>query len=376
MTSTKSFYPLTTTFTPPPECASLFVADGCTETSKCYATVFPNELCASNSQDNSTLQGCYPSSSVIPLTYSTPQTTYSPGRICPLGMTTAASALSPDGVWCCPTGLSWAGEPPLCSATLSQGTFIVSNDECSSYSTIVFGRSDVTQFLTTASPNIAPYAPATLPASNIAVTAVARGIFLWGQTMEEAAANTATTLESGTMTPGSAVSASGSLQQNPDEGETSQSPRSNILIGSIVGSVVGALTLIGLVYYALWHRKRARQKRLNSTPADADGSQQSHEHVRNGYGKPELDAGIETTRSELEGPPVERRASGAGIYVQKSELQGTQGTSSAQGCVYVKKKAELEAPLQEPAELEAIPWSTARRESQTLSSTLTTPRAS
>ncbi|OTA57155.1 hypothetical protein K449DRAFT_437431 [Hypoxylon sp. EC38] len=369
MTSTKSFYPLTTTFTPPPECTSLFVVDGCTETTDCYASVFPVKLCAANSRNNSTLQGCYPGLSLVPSTYNAPQTTYSPGRICPLGMTTAASAISPDGVWCCPTGLSWVGRPPLCSATLSQGTFIVSNDECSSYSTIVFGRSDITQFLTTASPNIAPFAPATLPASNIAVTAVALGIFLWGQTMEEAAANTApTTLESGAIT-------SGSLQQNLGEGETSQSPRSNILIGSIVGSVVGALTLIGLVYYALWHRKRARQKRLNGTAADADGSQQSREHMRNGYEKPELDAGIATTRSELEGPPVERRASGAGIYVEKPELQGTQGTSSAQRCVYVKKKAELEAPLQEPSELEAIPWSTTR-ESQILASASTPPRTS
>ncbi|KAI1418050.1 hypothetical protein F5Y13DRAFT_184564 [Hypoxylon sp. FL1857] len=362
MTTTGPSYPLTTTFMPPLGCGSFLLNGACSETMDCHATVFPDSICADNSSGGSILQGCYPSSFVV--VGSSPQITYSPGHICPMGMTTAASAISPDGVWCCPTGLSWVGRPPSCIGTLTQGVFVLSaytSAGCGTYSTITFGHDDITQFLLTTTQDAAAHVSGSLPASKIVLTATATGVFLWGQTKGDADTN-ATTITSQSL----AIS-SGFSQQNPSGRVASNALSLAVLIGSIVGSVLGALMLVGLGYSIYFlHRQVVKKKRLNNAPSYVGGRHRTHKHPRNGFEKPELDAGIETTRSELEGHSVERMSNGAGIFVQKPELEGTPGTSDAQGDVYVKTKAELEASLHEVSELEAISWSATTRERQIL----------
>ncbi|KAI0142320.1 hypothetical protein F4776DRAFT_676257 [Hypoxylon sp. NC0597] len=138
--------------------------------------------------------------------------------------------------------------------------------------------------------------PASLPASDIVLTVSASGIFLWAQTKEETGTTAAT------ITSGNEATLSGLQQQSP----------------------IAVLALAVLCYYVFLHRRPGRRKGHKDIPADA-GGHQGHEYACNGYGKPELDAGIETTRSELDGHMVDRRSNGAGIYVPKPELEGTQG---------------------------------------------------
>lgn len=100
--STPSFPPLTTTFTPPPSCASLFLYN--CEGVSCKAQAFPDQICGHNPLNDSNELGCYPNSEYQDAApYSFARRSYSPGYVCPVGMTTAASAISPNGVWCCPT---------------------------------------------------------------------------------------------------------------------------------------------------------------------------------------------------------------------------------------------------------------------------------
>ncbi|KAI0843515.1 hypothetical protein F5Y06DRAFT_302663 [Hypoxylon sp. FL0890] len=329
MTTTGASYPLTTTFTAPSECVNFYVGYACTATTDCQADVFPAKVSVRDSQGDYTTEGCYPSSIVEEIGESQPQNTYLPGRICPLNMTTAASAVSPDGVWCCPTGLTWAENAPLCATTLTQGT--------------------------------------------LTVTTSAAGVFLEGQTLRFIS-TTATFTDTGSTanTHASTISESGPTssgvsQQNSSGGSASQPVSLNVLIGAIVGSVLGFLALAGLGYYIFFLHKRAPREKLDDAPRDASGRRRIRENSRNGYEKPELDAGVDTTRSELEGHVVERGSIGAGINVRKPELQGTQGAGGAPGAVYVRRKAELEVPLQKASELEAIPWSTATREDRLLS---------
>ncbi|KAI0882197.1 uncharacterized protein GGS22DRAFT_48961 [Annulohypoxylon maeteangense] len=89
---------LTTTFTPAPECTQLTIST-CYGTNRCLGSALRNDHC---SQPN---YACFPESSIFETTdytYATPYVTYSPANICPQGWSTAAAAIGPDGVWCCP----------------------------------------------------------------------------------------------------------------------------------------------------------------------------------------------------------------------------------------------------------------------------------
>lgn len=103
-TTTVSMRPLTTTFTRPSGCEVLTLQN-CNDPSSCVATR-PETICPLGTEPVDDLggPGCFPSmiSNLNGIAYAH-YVTYSPGRICPRGMTTAASAISPDGVWCCPT---------------------------------------------------------------------------------------------------------------------------------------------------------------------------------------------------------------------------------------------------------------------------------
>lgn len=99
MPTTTSLLPLTTTFTPDPGCTDVYLRD-CTDVSTCVANIYQNQAryCLSDPTTIDVRQSCYPETR----SESEVHYTYSPGRICPHGMTTAASAISPNGVWCCP----------------------------------------------------------------------------------------------------------------------------------------------------------------------------------------------------------------------------------------------------------------------------------
>ncbi|KAK6955763.1 hypothetical protein Daesc_003407 [Daldinia eschscholtzii] len=198
----------------------------------------------------------------------------------------------------------------------------------------------------------------TIQLNAVVFIALAKGVFLEGQSITP----TATTLSTkiGTETIPSSV----------DDVPTN-SPSRNALIAAVVGGVLGACILVGLGY-ALWRRKRSRRavqdNNLIDTGASVNGTDPSG-MPHDDYRKAELDTPAQATRSELEGSTEPNY--GAGIYVRKPELEGTQGESHTEGSVYVKNKAELEASLR-VAELEAISWS-ARKEEKTLPPSPTIP---
>ncbi|KAI1373820.1 hypothetical protein F4677DRAFT_448115 [Hypoxylon crocopeplum] len=382
MTTTTPSYPLTTTFRPPAGCASLYLTD-CVDAKSCGARVLPDTICVRGPQGSAGTLGCYPDTTTTMNDWATPQRTYSPGRVCPAGMSTAASAISPDGVWCCPTGLSWAADPPWCSATLTKGTVISTAANCNTPdATIAFGAAAVgTQVVTTNTFSQLPAARGytslalSFAASDIVLTARAQGIFLAGQTIAEASSRIGTadtSLDSGsTTTTGtgdgdtpattavSSIGGDGAATSSYKTGGINDAPQGpdsvlkSTVIGAAVGGVLGAAVLAGLcVFFWWWRRRNTRRKGAGDDSQSASRHIDGHAH--GGSGKAELDGVV---RNELEGTLGESR--GAGIYVKKPELEGTPG-GDGDGGVYVRKKAELDARTREVAELEAIPWSASK----------------
>ncbi|KAI1481319.1 hypothetical protein F4774DRAFT_408035 [Daldinia eschscholtzii] len=358
--STSSFYPLTTVFVPPTECTSFYLY-GCYGTTECSIGIWPESVCTGDGYVS-----CYPSYD----DYQQARTVYSPGRSCPQGMTTAASAISPAGVWCCPMGLTWASSPPWCQNRIYTGTMYSEVFVCG-YSPIItlFGGSGssvsssayivvddkVTSFNGGAEWMQTSFA---IQVNAVVFTAQAKGVFLEGQSITP----TATTLS--TKIGAQIIPSSG------DDAPTNSSSRS-VPIAAVVGGVLGACILVGLGY-VLWRRKRSRRAAPDDDPIDTGASvnrTDPSERPHDDYRKVELDASTQATRSELEGSVEPNH--GAGIYVRKPELEGTRGESHTEGSVYVENKAELEAHMR-AAELEAIPWS-ARREEQTLPPSPTIP---
>ncbi|OTB16296.1 hypothetical protein K445DRAFT_21933 [Daldinia sp. EC12] len=357
--STSSFYPLTTVFVPPAECTSFYL-NTCYGTTECIIDIWPEYLCTKSGDH---YFSCYPS-------YESghARTMYSPGLPCPQGMTTAASAISPAGVWCCPMGLTWASSPPWCWNKVDTGTFH-SGDPCyGTHSIITFGSSGL--FVSSSAYMVADEETSasgganwmqtslTIQLNAAVFTAQAKGIFLEGQSITPTATTLSTKIGAGT------------IPSSVDDAPTN-SPSRSILIAAVVGGVLGACILVGLGY-ALWRRKRSRgavqDNNLIDTGANVNGTDPGG-MPHDDYRKAELDTPAQATRSELEGSTELNY--GAGIYVRKPELEGTQGESHTEGSVYVKNKAELEAHMR-AAELEAIPWSV-RKEEKTLPPSPTIP---
>lgn len=93
------FPPLTTIFTPPPECTSRYL--NYFYSSSYYAYVFYEwgEFCGSQ------ITSCFPSTNVVTDgtdTYTGARQTYAPGLYCPAGMMTVADADYSLGIVCCP----------------------------------------------------------------------------------------------------------------------------------------------------------------------------------------------------------------------------------------------------------------------------------
>ncbi|KAI0181281.1 hypothetical protein GGR52DRAFT_523611 [Hypoxylon sp. FL1284] len=317
-------YPLTTTFTPSPGCHSLHL-QSCDDLGACTATLPSSISSIEVSLMNGVRNGsCFPSILYNDSFKSGYQiTSYSPGRVCPVGMTTAASMTSQDGVWCCPTGLKWAFEASSCTATLTEGVFILSTtlehtvtpdfwsgfgindltytiDTTIDTTTVTFGVHGVTDIVITGS---------TMPVSTMMVTAKAKGVFLAGQTM--------------------AVDVTSS---------TSDDSRVIVLVVIVVSALGAGLLLFFIIWWRKWRRPNCKQ--ANGQDAGAGEAQYAADLTHSSC-KSELDASVVTARNELEGSPGENRDYGAGISVQKPELEGTPGRSRADGTVYVLSKAEL-----------------------------------
>ncbi|KAI1801418.1 hypothetical protein F4811DRAFT_574109 [Daldinia bambusicola] len=377
---TTSSYPLTTVFIPPSDCTSLLL-NTCFGTTECVLDMWYEYLCTGNSDGSAQAQvswiSCYPNyrdeNAVI---------TYSPGLFCPRGMTTAASAISPAGVWCCPSGLQWAGTSPWCKTRVDASHFISIEPGCIYDGvSVTFGGSGssannsqpfvVGEYLTAQD----TYSYAVLQPNNVVFTAQAKGVFLEGQTMAPT-----------TTMPDNNISTE-AIPSDDGNTTTDRVASHSTSIPGVVCGVFGAYILLGAVY-VLWRQRRRRRRRISEAGQGDDfrgaGEDFSGAVVVNvgelsdGHRKAELDALAQATRFELEGPlpvSVPEPSHGAGIYVQKPELEGTRGERHAAGAVYVKNKAELEGRLREVAELEATPLS-ARKKDQALPPSPTIPRLS
>ncbi|KAH9993916.1 hypothetical protein F4779DRAFT_608409 [Xylariaceae sp. FL0662B] len=356
-TSTSTGYPpLTTIFTPDPECTSLYQFR-CSGLASCSVQLYPQDNChVENSSRSRRKLNCYPASED-----GEPQNQYSPGYFCPSGMSTAASAISLNGVWCCPTGLTWGSISPLCMMTLTEGTFISSGGCDGPDSTLTFGpgRSDMMEVeIFTTGYRFAPpgsaefFTSVTLPLSSIVMTAIATAIFLAGQT---SAIETLTgSGPSSTTVSGESALPSNELTQEANG--RSDSVVMRIRIGAAVGSTLGALLLACVAFYLFRRRRAKRQRGLIQ-----DSSPSNDYHTEDGQ-KPELEGSKprmytnkaeldpSATRAELEGGLLAPQ--GDGINIRKPELEGTPGADGVKG-LYVKK-SELEAPSLRTAAVPAI----------------------
>ncbi|KAI3331973.1 hypothetical protein HD806DRAFT_176005 [Xylariaceae sp. AK1471] len=324
--SASTFPALTTTFTPPPECTSLYI-ETCNDTD-CYGNAFPTGtgICAgSGGQNNETSYACYPEVTLSTgrfangeVIYTLEVYTYSPGVYCPYGMTTATSVPLLDGIFCCPSGMRFQGglEGGTCARTETEGTFLLSSD-CT-YTTIPKPDKITT--------TISIYAPP---------------IFLGGQKIRNSGSSSSASSSSSWSATRSAT-ATTSLSTIPGQGESPVDPSISVKIGVGVGIPLGVLWLLSLAFVLIKRYRRNKSKGVKSSETEDTGYSikpvSGEDETSVYFLKPELDPSA--MRIELEAP-VEK--DGAGIYVRKPELEGTD-TSTKRGAVgvYVKRKWELD----------------------------------
>ncbi|KAI0393336.1 hypothetical protein F5Y17DRAFT_459008 [Xylariaceae sp. FL0594] len=348
-----AFPPLTTIFTPPPECHGVYAS--CSKNSSftnvydCVPRLFPDSVCVSNGSGGRSMQGCYPSystASAAPSASSSPIFTYEPGVNCPAGMTPAAAEDGASGVYCCPSRLGLAaGDNGLCTGSFGSEVITYLREDCDL---------DLFAFANTPDgPGLAGVDGMLLSFNNASIL-YGRGIFLEGATANVGVALvtsvSTTTAPTVSNNPGNGTSENGRSGMRAPVVGLSQAAR--IAIG--LGVVLGIIHLVGLGLFLL---RRYRKKRLGLKSLKCDskpsckispcrarrssyrGKAELQGTVPSFEPKPELDPSA--TRAELEGSPGEER--GAGIYVLKPELEGTQSGRGGNVLVYVKVKSELEA---------------------------------
>ncbi|KAI1120704.1 hypothetical protein F5Y10DRAFT_118184 [Nemania abortiva] len=333
--STSTFAELTTTFTPPPECTEWYVNE-CTDTD-CYAEAFPtgSGLCGDGS-DATTSYACYPKVTLSTETVANGEfirtleiATYSPGLHCPHGMSTATSVPLLDGIFCCPSGLTFQGglDGGSCARTQTEGTFIRSS-HCT--------RTTIPR-----------------PAGSLTTTIsiYAMPVFLGGQKLLSPSSNPTsffTTQSNSASTTTPAPSGTTGTVFRVDSG----SPSVSLRVGLGIGIPLAVILLLSLGIF--WCVRRYRKRRAWKTQGYQRHSSQTLTPSDMMPEKPELQGSVfqpsytraeldpSAVRVELEAPYEEN---GAGIFVCKPELQATDGLPgrSAPG-VYVQRKGELEAP--------------------------------
>ncbi|KAI0099144.1 hypothetical protein GGR51DRAFT_402126 [Nemania sp. FL0031] len=329
--STSTFAELTTTFTPPPECTSWYI-DECTDTN-CYAEAFPTGtgLCGGG-LDVTTSYACYPKVTLSTETVANGEfirtsevATYSPGLYCPRGMSTATSIPLLDGVFCCPSGLTFQGglDGGSCARTQTEGTFMQSS-YCNR--TTILGPTDS---LTTT------------------ISIYAMPLFLGGQKLLSSSSSSTSvfTTKSNSI---STTAPAPSRTTPPEIIVGSSGPPTSLKLGLGIGIplVVALLLALGGFWCIRRYRKKmASQGYQRHSPQILTPAESMHEKpelegssLQPPYAKAELDPSV--TRVELEAPYEEN---GASIFVYKPELQATDRLPgrSALGA-YVQRKGELE----------------------------------
>ncbi|KAI1209152.1 uncharacterized protein F4807DRAFT_427372 [Annulohypoxylon truncatum] len=320
-TSTNTTHPaLTTTFTPAPECTELTI-------SSCYGTDGCLGVGLTNYQCSDPMYKCFPESSTFQTTdYTTvsPYLTYSPANICPTGWSTAASALDPDGVWCCPSGYSFNRDIQYCQGTFTEGVAVSVAPNCSILSSIPFGPGR-TNLMNVAS--LGGVGSNTIPASDLTVTARAQGIFLLGQT-----------LSSGPNQPSET-----STSAPPPSEITNSSISTKAAIGASIGGTITIILLLSLGFFLIRrHRKRRRIAELKAAD-DPDPPVPGEEDNVGSVRKPELE-GTDTNPARFQKNELDANAT-------RSELLGdTNGSRELDGNA---TRSELQCPTSSELELQA-----------------------
>ncbi|KAI0439862.1 hypothetical protein F4803DRAFT_22563 [Xylaria telfairii] len=360
--------PLTTIFTPPPQCKTplAFVGD-CQNDLECNGSFMPFLFIQNSKTPSGTLIQCYPETTTFNDGYVDAVFDYSPGIFCPNGMTTATSTAG--AFLCCPSGLTYSydGHQDQCTATLTMGEALLGpwqDNSASIASTTTFSAEEhmtlyvkaVPIYLTAQGSNTKSSTFGDVPSQSIPPISgdpSSTGISTSSQASSDTPTNIRTSMSgqvSSDTPASSSLSTTGDStpSMNPlssDRPETSNQRNLKIGIGVGVGGAVALILLaLGCMLLRRYRRKRlfSPHPLLDFPPIEPYGSrtqaaQQIYEK------KPASELPVAEPWAELEGTRVEEH--GAGIYVWKPELEGTAGTPGAKGAkgVYVLKKSELEA---------------------------------
>ncbi|KAJ8132898.1 hypothetical protein O1611_g724 [Lasiodiplodia mahajangana] len=312
--------PLTTTFTPASECSGLAIHT-------CYEISCDAYVSAEMAEEN-----CYPNVVIStykdpPGTYTYPVSTYSPGFVCPLGMTAAATLATEESIatlYCCYSGFYYASNVKFatdyCWGSFTEGTVGFGT------SSIVFApnQTDLLQSVASGFGVTTRTGPPLVGASVKAIVLISPRLL--GSSLSSSSLTTIAPTE-------------GINNSSKDEGDARSS--TSLQVGVGVGVSVGVVLLVclGFLFFLRYRRKRLGKLKHEREPAKEEQNIDC-EGKRESFRKAELDA--LAIRAELEGSPGEEHDT-CGVGVLKPELQGAPGVPRRIG-VYVKRKAELEAP--------------------------------
>ncbi|KAI0549662.1 hypothetical protein F4679DRAFT_261464 [Xylaria curta] len=358
-----SIPPLTTIFTPPPECKTPFAFVGsCDNDFECNGTYMPFLYLPASENPHGTSIQCYPEITTYSDGFVDAVFDYSPGLFCPDGMTTATSIASV--FLCCPSGLTYSydGQQDQCTATITMGAALEGpwkDNEASIVSATSFSAADrmtlypsaVPVYLTGARSGTFNNVPSQSISSTLGESSVIGASTSIGISSKTSTSNgpkcRRDNCQTTTMTQPSTGGGSSTAANPPSSDGLKSSNQNNLKIGVGVGVGVGgavALTLFALGFMLLrrYYRKRllSLTQVMYSPPTKPDGDG-GGEQVQQVYQeKPPSELPVAASWVELEGTQAEDR--GTGIYVWKPELEGTTGVPGAKG-VYVRRKSELEA---------------------------------
>ncbi|KAI3324624.1 hypothetical protein HD806DRAFT_50741 [Xylariaceae sp. AK1471] len=318
------FPPLTTIFTPPPECTSPYLVSAVyTSTYEAYVFYEWGEFCGSQ------ITSCFPSTHVVTDgtdTFTGARQTYAPGLYCPAGMMTVADADYSLGTVCCPSGMTYNNAESYCEQPLPEGVYMVT-PQCTP---TTYSGSGLNHALETVS--VGGKAVYLLPESLQNSIPSTTGASSSGSSSSDAAsASDFPPLFSST----TGVAPSDSSDSDSDSSDSSSSSpditgRRGRALGMKIGLGVGipvVLLLLIAVASILARRYRKRRRPKGAVQTEYNG-------------KPELDATATATttaaaapnplRSELDPSTWRAEVDGAAVHVHPSELQGTGPSSSSQ----------------------------------------------
>ncbi|TRX89684.1 hypothetical protein FHL15_009434 [Xylaria flabelliformis] len=333
-----SIPPLTTIFTPPPECKTPFAFDGsCDNDFECNGSYMPFLYLPASENPRGTSIQCYPEITTYNDGFVDAVYDYSPGLFCPDGVFTSMidkTLLSNIGQW------------------KDNSASIVSTTSFSAADRMTLYPSAVPVYLTNARSgtfNNVPSQSITSTSGESSTIGTSMSVEVSSKTSTSNSPkcrrdNCQTTTTTQPSTGGGSTTAANPLGSN----ESKPTNQNNLKIGVGVGVGVGgavALTLLALGFMLLrrYHRKRllSHPQVIYSPPTKPNGNGGGEQDVQQLYQeKPPSELPVAESWIELEGTQAEDR--GTGIYVWKPELEGTAGVLGAKG-VYVRRKSELEA---------------------------------